>query len=92
MSNALSKNVRCIIIIPMSQAKPMKLKIAQAFRVPCSHSPANTLLGQACQPEISDWHCGFREEVNICTVPCSEMLLAMPKANSHVLRRHLLNL
>lgn len=76
----------------MSQAKLMKLKIAQAYRMPHSHTPANTLLGRDCQPAISDWHCGFREEVNICTVPCSEMLLAMPKAKSHVLKRHLLNL
>ena len=70
----------------------MKLKIAQARRVPCSHTAANTLLGRACQPPISDWQCEFREEVNICTVSCSQMLLAMPKAASHVLSRHLLRL
>lgn len=86
------KNVSSIIIIPMSQAKLMKLKIAQAHRVPRSHSPANALLGRACQPPISDWQCEFREEVNICTVSCSQMQLAMPKAKSHVLSRHLLSL
>ena len=70
----------------------MKLKIAQARRVPRSHTPANTLLGWACQPLISDWQCGFREEVNICTVSYSQMLLAMPKAKNHILNRHLLSL
>lgn len=70
----------------------MKLKIAQAHRLPRSHTPANTLLESACQPLISDWQCGFREEVNICTLSCSEMLLAMPKGKGHVLSRHLLSL
>lgn len=70
----------------------MQLKIAQTHGVPGSHTPANTLLGRACQPLISDWQCEFREEVNICTVSCSHMLLAMPKTKSHVLSRHRLSL
>lgn len=70
----------------------MKLKIAQARRVPRSHTPANTLLERACQALISDWQCDFGEEVNICTVSCSQMLLALPKAKTHVLSRRLLSL
>lgn len=46
----------------------MKLKIAQARRVPRSHTPANTLLGRASQALISDRHSESREEVNICAV------------------------
>lgn len=64
----------------------MKLKIAPARRVPRSRTPANTLSGPACQPLIPDWQCGFREEVNICTVSCSQMLLAIPKAKNHVIK------
>lgn len=57
----------------------MKLKIAQVLRAPGCHTPANTLLGRACQALISDWQCDFREEVNICTVSCNQMRLAKSK-------------
>lgn len=58
----------------------VKTKIARARRVPCSHTAANTLLGRVCQPLISDWQCAFGEEVNICTVSCSQTLLAMAQS------------
>lgn len=66
----------------------MQLKIAQARRVPRSHTPANTLLGRACQALISDWQCEFREEVNICSVSFSQMLLALVKSKDCVLSWH----